>query len=99
MNVNITNSWLFEAAFVLGYKVGRVPFLYLGLLIGGDPMLLLFWEPVVSHIKSRLHGWHNRFLSFGGRLMLLKSVLTGLPVFALSFFKVPSGIISSINLY
>jgi putative flippase GtrA len=39
----------------------------------------------------------SRFLSFGGRLVLLKSVLTSLPVYALSFFKAPSGIISTIE--
>jgi len=52
---------------------------------------------VLHTIKSRLLGWHSRFLSFGGRLVLLKSVLTSLPVYALSFFKAPSGIISIIE--
>ncbi|KEH15328.1 hypothetical protein MTR_1350s0010, partial [Medicago truncatula] len=90
VGVNINASWLSEAASVLGCKVGKVPFLYLGLPIGGDPRRLLFWEPVVNRIKSRFSGWHSRFLSFGGRLILLKSVLTALPVYALSFFKAPS---------
>ena len=48
-------------------------------------------------IKSGLSGWQSRFLSFGGRLVLLKFVLTSLPVYALSFFKAPSGILSSIE--
>jgi hypothetical protein len=39
----------------------------------------------------------NTFVNFGGRLILLKSVLTFLSVYAISFFKVPSGIISSIK--
>ena len=89
VGVNINASWLSEAAFVLGCKVGKMSFLYLGLPIGGDPRRLLFWEPVVNRIKSRLFGWHSRFLSFGGRLVLLKSVLTALPVYALSVFKAP----------
>jgi len=72
-------------------------FLYLGLPIRGDPRQLLFWEPVVDRIKSRLSGWHSRFLSFGRSLILLKSVLTALPVYALSLFKASSGIISSIE--
>ncbi|CAJ2642357.1 unnamed protein product [Trifolium pratense] len=97
VGVNIPDSWLGEAASVLCCKVGKIPFLYLGLQIGGDPRRLVFWEPVLSRIKNRLSGWKNRFLSFGGRLVLLKSVLTSLPVYALSFFKVPSGIISSIE--
>jgi hypothetical protein len=97
VGVNIADSWLNEAASILNCKVGKIPFLYLGLSIGGDPRRLAFWDPVVNTIKSRLSRWQSRFLSFGGRLVLLKSVLTSLPVYALSFFKAPSGIISSIN--
>ncbi|PNX78686.1 cysteine-rich receptor-like protein kinase, partial [Trifolium pratense] len=40
---NIGNSWLTEAASVLGYRVGKVPFMYLGLPIGVGPRRLLFW--------------------------------------------------------
>jgi hypothetical protein len=97
VGVNISDSWMHEAALALRCKVGKVPFLYLGLPIGGDPRRLGFWKPVLNRIKHRLSGWKNRFLSFGGRLILLKSVLTSLPVYALSFFKAPSGTISSIE--
>jgi len=97
VGVNIEDSWLIEAASILNCKVGKISFLYLGLSIGSDPRKLAFWEPVVSTFKSRLSGWKSRFLSFGGRLVLLKYVLTSLPVYALSFFKAPSGIISLIE--
>jgi len=97
VGANISVSWLTEAASLLNCKMGKVPFLYLGLPIGGNPHRLSFWDPVVNRIKSRLSGWQSRFLSFGGRLVLLKFVLTALPVYALSFFKAPSGIISSIK--
>jgi len=97
VGVNIASSWLNEVASVLSCKVGKVPFLYLGMPIGGNPRRLCFWEPIVNRIKSRLSDWNSRFLSFGGRWVLLKSVLTSLPVYALSFFKAPSGIISSIE--
>ena len=89
VGMNISDSWLNEAATMLSCKVGRIPFMYLGLPIGGNPRRLQFWEPIVNRIKSRLSGWNNRFLSFGGRLILLKSVLTSLSVYALSFFKAP----------
>ena len=46
---------------------------------------------------ARLSSWSNKLLSFGGRLVLLKSVLSSLPVYFLSFFKAPAGIISSIE--
>jgi hypothetical protein len=87
--VNISESWLSEAALVMNCRRGTIPFVYLGLPIGGDPRKLCFWKPVVDRIVSRLSLWNNKFLSFGGRLVLLKSVLSSIPVYFLSFFKAP----------
>ena len=42
VGVNVSDSWLNEAASVLHYRVGKVPFVYLGLSIGGDPRRLIF---------------------------------------------------------
>lgn len=41
---------------MLGCKLGKVPFLYLGLPVGGNPRRLSFWDPIVNRIKSRLSG-------------------------------------------
>lgn len=60
---------------------------FLGLPVGSDYRRLNFWDPVVNHIKFRLSSWKSKYLSFGGRLVLLKSILTSLPFYALSFFK------------
>jgi len=94
--VNVNDSWLIEVASMLNCKIGKLLFIYLGLPIGGNLKRVLFWEPVFNRIKSRLFGWRSRNLSLGGRLILLKSVMSSLPVYALFLFKVPSGIISSI---
>jgi mannosylglycoprotein endo-beta-mannosidase len=47
VGINVAESWVLEAA-VLGCSVGRVPFLYLGLPVGGDSRRLSFWDPVVK---------------------------------------------------
>jgi hypothetical protein len=74
----------------LGYLklvgVGSLPILHMGLPVGVDPRQLNYMDSVVNRIKSRMSGWKSRHLSFGGRLVLLKSVLISLPVYALSFF-------------
>jgi len=97
VGVNVSTSWLTEAAMVLSCKVGSVPFVYLGLPIGGNARQLAFWKPLLHRINSRLSSWNSKHLSFGGCLVFLKSVLSSLPVYALSFFKAPAGIISSIE--
>ena len=78
-------------------KVGSIPFVYLGMPIGGNSRRLSFREPLQNRFRSRLSGWSSKHLSFGGRLILLKFVLSSLSVYALSFFKAPAGIISSIE--
>jgi len=95
VGVNIDDSWLGQAASVLACKIGCIPFVYLGLPIGGDARRLIFWEPVLSRIKARLSEWKSIKLSFGGRLVLLKAIMSSLPIYAIFFFRAPSGIISS----
>jgi len=72
--VNVSNSWLSKAALVMNCRKGTIPFIYLGLPIGGDSQKLSFWKPVIDRIVAHLSSWNNKFLSFGGRLVLLKSI-------------------------
>jgi len=67
VGVNVTTSWLSEAGMVLSCKVGSVPFVYLGLPIGGNATRLAFWEPLLNQINSRLSSCNSKHLSFGGR--------------------------------
>jgi len=97
VGVNVAGSWLTEEARLLQCRVGSLPFVYLGLPIGGNARHLTFWEPIIDRIKARLSGWKSKHLSLGGRLVLLKSVLSSLPVYTLSFFKAPACII--LNLF
>ena len=43
--VNVPDSWLTEAAMVMNCRVGTLPFVYLGLPVGGDARRLEFWKP------------------------------------------------------
>jgi len=95
--VGVAVSWLHEVASVMNCKHGHLPFLYLGFPIGGDPRRLQFWYPLVEKIRSGMTSWKCKNLSLGGRLILLKSVLSSIPVYFLSFFKAPSGIISTLD--
>ncbi|XP_071715114.1 uncharacterized protein [Rutidosis leptorrhynchoides] len=76
VNSDETNS----IANILGCQVVCFPFTYLGLCIGSRMKKIKDWEPVVEKIKSRLSIWKMRTMSFGGRLTLIKSVLSSLPL-------------------
>ncbi|GAU13302.1 hypothetical protein TSUD_42560 [Trifolium subterraneum] len=95
--VKISHLQFADDTLLVGCRHGQLPFLYLGLPIGGDPRKLCFWYPLVDRIRKRLSGWKCKNLSYGGRLILLKSVLSSIPVYFLSFFKAPTGIISTLE--
>jgi hypothetical protein len=75
VGVNISYSWLVDAAQVLNCKLGRIPFLSLGLSVGGDARHLSFWISLVEKIRCKLSPWKNRHLSMGVRLVLIKYVV------------------------
>src|SRR4051812_35265492 len=82
--VNICPNWLREAAKILNCKIGNLPFTYLGIPIGANPRLKKTWQPVVDVVRSRLSNWNHKNLSIGGRVVVLKSVLSAIPVYFLS---------------
>jgi len=76
-------------------KMG-ISFNYLGLEVGGNPRKRKFWEPVLNKLKSRLNVWKRRFLSMAGRICLIKSVITAVPLYYLSLYKAPESVCKSI---
>lgn len=86
---SVTNRF----AALLNCRVMVVPFVYLGLPVGANPRKLATWDPIVTKIRGRLSSWKSKRLSMGGRICLIKSVLTALPLYYLSFFRMPKGVI------
>jgi hypothetical protein len=97
VGINIAHNWIEEAANILQCKLGSTPFKYLGLPIGANPRRNSTWQTVIDVVKSRLSSWKHKKLSIGGRVVVIKSVLSAIPVYFLSFFKAPTGIISKLE--
>nr|GFB39521.1 RNA-directed DNA polymerase, eukaryota [Tanacetum cinerariifolium] len=55
------------------------------------------WDDVISKISSRLSKWKLKLLSIGDHLSLLKSVLTSIPPYHISIFKVPIGVLNHLE--
>jgi hypothetical protein len=89
MGVGLDDAFLLVASNFLNCKLGKIPFIYLGLPVGANHRKVVTWEPVIEILKNRLHSWKNRFVSLGGRVILINSVLAAIPLFYLSFLKIP----------
>jgi hypothetical protein len=76
-----------DIASFLGCRIGTIPFIYLGLLIGGNHKRLSVWQSVVEKARRRLSGWASKNLFLEGRIVCVKIVLTALSIFYLSFFQ------------
>ncbi|GKB31372.1 RNA-directed DNA polymerase, eukaryota, reverse transcriptase zinc-binding domain protein [Tanacetum coccineum] len=93
MGIGVENDKVSLAARKLGCLVLNTPFLYLGSYVGGDMHRLQSWDNIVERVRSRLSNWKMKTLSIGGRLTLIKLMLGSMPIFHMSLFKVPAGII------
>nr|GEV26396.1 RNA-directed DNA polymerase, eukaryota [Tanacetum cinerariifolium] len=73
----------------IGCATFVVPFSYLGVKVGGRMERINLWDDVVSKVTSWLSKWKLKMLSIGGWLTLIKSILTSIPLYQMSSFKVP----------
>jgi len=57
------------------------------------------WQSIENRIENKLSGWKGKMLSLGGRLVLINSVLSSLPMFMMSFFELPKGVLEKIDCF
>ena len=57
------------------------------------------WKGVDERFQKRLSGWKGKLLSAGGKVVLINSVLSSLPLFMFSFFKVPREVLKKLDFY
>ncbi|GJU35159.1 hypothetical protein Tco_1183513 [Tanacetum coccineum] len=95
--VGVSNDATVAAATNLGCAIMKAPFKYLGVMVGGNMSRIDAWDETLSNLRSRLSKWKSKTLSIGGRLTLLKSVLGSSPIYAMSLYKVPKSVLSSME--
>jgi len=75
----------------------KVTFKYLGLPKGGNHIKIDFWQDAVTKIRKRLALRKGKHISFVGRVILIKSVLSTIPLYYLSLFKISISVEKSIK--
>lgn len=77
---------------ITGIAIGVFPFTYLGFLIYYRRRKRSHFEELVQEVRRIILAWHNRFLTYGGRYILIKSVLQSVPVYLMSTMNPPKGV-------
>ncbi|KAK3222310.1 hypothetical protein Dsin_009335 [Dipteronia sinensis] len=64
------------------------PLTYLGLPLGEFASREAFWNPIITKVEQRLAPWKRGLISKGGRLVYIKAVLSSLPTYFMSMFRI-----------
>lgn len=65
--------------------------------MGADTKKSSTWKLIIDKMHAKLAPWRRRHLSFGGRVSLVKSVLSFLSLYFISFFKISSKVLNILN--
>ncbi|RVW34286.1 putative ribonuclease H protein [Vitis vinifera] len=76
-------------ALELGCKVGGIPSSYLGMPLGAAFNSVAVWDGVEERFRRRLAMWRRQYISKGGRLTLIRSTMSSMPIYLMSLFHLP----------
>jgi hypothetical protein len=81
-----------ELADIMNCSISSLPLKYLGLPLGASFKSTTIWDGVIEKMERKFASWKKIYLSRGGRLTLIKSMLSTLLTYFLSLFNLPAGI-------
>ncbi|KAH0712013.1 hypothetical protein KY289_007972 [Solanum tuberosum] len=82
---------------ITGIKQGNFSFTYMGCPVFYGRRKRAHFEEFVKKVKNRLLMWQNRWLSYGGKYILIANVLSSIPIYLLSTMNPPKKIIEQLH--
>ena len=87
VGINFDPTFVQVAASFLNCEIGSPAFTFLGIPFEINPRRKEVWNLIFSKTRRRLSTWKNRYISIGGRVILLNSILSNILIFYFSFYK------------
>eukprot|EP00252_Welwitschia_mirabilis_P005656 TRINITY_DN1616_c0_g2_i2.p1 TRINITY_DN1616_c0_g2~~TRINITY_DN1616_c0_g2_i2.p1 ORF type:complete len:209 (-),score=18.87 TRINITY_DN1616_c0_g2_i2:2068-2694(-) len=83
------NSLRNEIAAILGFQEDTLPVKYLGVPLSSKSLSIHDYQPLIDKITDTIRHWTARYLSYAGRLVLVKSILQSLHGYWCRVFLLP----------
>ncbi|XP_021991043.1 uncharacterized protein LOC110887782 [Helianthus annuus] len=81
----------------IGCQNGKLPCVYLGLMIRANMNNSAHWKSVLQVFDKRQAIWKKSILLEGGHLTLIKAVMEAIPTYYFSLYKAPTKIINQLE--
>ncbi|XP_021991701.1 uncharacterized protein LOC110888484 [Helianthus annuus] len=82
---------------ILPFRVGVFPMKYLGIPLSSKRLYQKDCKALIDRVKGRISDWKVKFLSFAGRVQLIKSVLSSITIYWSSLYILPVAISEEIE--
>jgi hypothetical protein len=82
---------------LLNFKIGSIPFNYLGVPIFRGKPKTIHLQPIADRIKLKLSAWKASLLSIAGRVQLVRSVIQSMLVYSISLYSWPAALLKDIE--
>ncbi|KAK2430924.1 hypothetical protein QL285_029213 [Trifolium repens] len=82
---------------LLNFKIGALPFHYLGVPIFKGKPKLCHLQPIADKIKLKLSAWKASLLSIAGRVQLVKSVIQSMLTYSISIYSWPMSLLKDLE--
>ncbi|KAL9676223.1 hypothetical protein QQ045_004436 [Rhodiola kirilowii] len=101
LEVNVNKSAIYfggcDEVEQLGFQVGKLTFSYLGVLLDGKGLRRSAYEGLLEKKTSKIRAWSTCFLSYAGRLVLVKHVLITISSYWMRVLLFPKTVLTKIS--
>ncbi|KAL2237562.1 UNVERIFIED_CONTAM: hypothetical protein Sindi_0947900 [Sesamum indicum] len=82
---------------ITGFSRKALPITYLGAPLYKGNKKKILYENLIDKVRNKIAGWEHCHLSYGGRLQLIKTVLSSMPIYLLQVLNPPVGTIQKLE--
>ncbi|XP_039127505.1 uncharacterized protein LOC120263608 [Dioscorea cayenensis subsp. rotundata] len=82
---------------ILNFRLGKVPFTYLGVLISHKRLATAHFDSMINRMNLAIAEWDKAHLSKAGKSILINSILMASPIYYLSVYPIPDTVLTKLS--